>query len=431
MAVVTAGSQGHPLGGPQCSVAQTRRRLKTFMTPTQEQSRAIFLEGIGHFEAGRLDEARAAFERCRALTPDRPSVLGNLGLTLFHLGQAREALPWLQQATAADPAFTDAWACLGLAHEALGHWAEAAEALTTAIGQSDRSARWRLSQGQCLMRMGRAPQALAALDRALELDPGLATAWSTRGSLLREMQRPDAAAESFERAIALGADRELHAYYLAAVRGGAASAPATAPRQYVEALFDDYADEFQGHVVQALGYRGHEVLLQPIVAAGRRFGAALDLGCGTGLCAPLLRACCDVVDGVDVSSRMLAQARRLGLYRELHHADLGDFLAAASQRAELVVAADVLIYVGELSAVFRHVARLLEPGGLFAFSVELPTNDQELQLLPSLRYAHAERYVLRLAAEHGLGVAHRHAAPIRHEQSKPVPGLYLHLRCSR
>jgi predicted TPR repeat methyltransferase len=401
------------------------------MTPTQEQSRAIFLEGIGHFEAGRLDEARAAFERCLVLTPDRPSVLGNLGITLFHLGQAREALPWLQQATAADPAFSDAWACLGLAHEALGHWAAAAEALATAIGQSDRSARWRVSHGQCLMRLGRAPQALAALDRALQLDPSFAAAWSTRGSLLREMQRPDAAAESFERAIAHGADRELHAYYLAAVRSGSTTVPATAPRQYVEALFDDYAAEFQGHVVQALGYRGHEVLLQPIVASGRRFRAALDLGCGTGLCAALLRTCCEVVDGVDISGRMLEQARRLGIYRELVHADLADFLAAASQRAELVVAADVLIYVGELAGVFDGVARILEPGGLFAFSIELPTDGSDLQLLPSLRYAHSERSVRRLAAQHGFEVDHLQAAPIRHEQSKPVPGLYLHLRCSR
>jgi predicted TPR repeat methyltransferase len=96
------------------------------------------------------------------------------------------------------------------------------------------------------------------------------------------------------------------------------------------------------------------------------------------------------------------------------------------------VAADVMIYVGELAGVFRDVARLLEPGGLFAFTVELPTNEgQELQLLPSLRYAHSEAYVRRLAADAGLQVDALRAALIRHEQGAPVPGLYVTLRADR
>lgn len=399
------------------------------MTSAQEQSRTIFFEGIGHFEAGRLAQARACFERCLALTPGRPSVLGNLGITLFHQGQRREALPYLQQATAADPTFTDAWACLGLAQEAQGEWPRAVEALAKALALADTSAAWWFSLGQCQMRLGRQAEALQAFDRALAIDPAHAAAWSQRGSLLREMHRLDAAAHSFEQAIAHGADRELHAYYLASVRGAeGAVPPGHAPRQYVEALFDDYAADFQGHLVEQLGYRGHEVLLKPIVESGRRFRHALDLGCGTGLCGALLAPVCDTVDGVDLSSAMLGQAKKLGVYRELVHADIGAFLAGATQRADLVVAADVMIYVGELADVFRDVARLLEPGGLFAFTVELPTHGEALQLLPSLRYAHSQAYVLRLAAQCGLDADDLRPAPIRHEQGRPVPGLYVRLR---
>jgi predicted TPR repeat methyltransferase len=405
------------------------------MTPQQAQSREIFFQGIEHFEAGRLHEARSCFERCHALTPDRPSVLGNLGVTLFRLGHAREALPLLQQATQGGPEFVDAWACLGLAHEALGDWAGAVPALQHALTllPRERSAVLQLALGQCLMRLGKLDDALPAFDRAVAADPTLAAAWSQRGGLLRELHQLDAAAHSYEQALAHGADRELHAYYLASVRGSATTAPpARAPRQYVEGLFDDYAAEFAGHVVERLGYRGHETLLAPIVASGRRFRHALDLGCGTGLCAPLLAPVCDAIDGVDLSAAMLAQARKLGLYRELVHADIGEFLAAATQRVDLVVAADVMIYVGELAGVFGDVARLLEPGGLFAFTVELPTNEgQELQLLPSLRYAHSEAYVRRLAADAGLQVDALRAAPIRHEQGKPVPGLYVTLRADR
>ncbi len=402
------------------------------MTPAPEQqSRDVFFTGIGHFEAGRLQEARACFERCLALTPGRPSVLGNLGVTLFRLGHTHDALPFLQQATAGEPGFGDAWACLGLAHEAQGDWAAAVEALTKALAIADKAdkspALW-LSLGQCQARLGQAPSALQALDRALVLDPTLAAAWSVRGNLQRERHQFDAAAQSFEHAIAHGADRELHAYYLASVRDGA-SPPATAPRQYVQTLFDEYAADFQGHLVDKLGYRGHEVLLEPLIARGQRFRHVLDLGCGTGLCGALLKPISDAIDGVDLSSAMLEQAKKLGLYRELVQADVGEFLAGAPSRsADLVVAADVLIYVGELPAVFESVARILEPGGLFAFTVELSADGQDLQLLPSLRYAHSQDSVRRFAEQHGLTVDDLRNAPIRHEQSQPVPGLYVTLR---
>jgi predicted TPR repeat methyltransferase len=404
------------------------------MTTEQEQSREIFFHGVEHFEAGRLAEARSCFERCRALTPDRLSVLGNLGVTLFRLGQAREALPLLQQATAGEPGFADAWAGLGFAHETLGEWAAAVPALQRALVlvPRERSAALALSLGQCLMRLNRPREALPVLDRAVAADPTLADARSVRGGLLRELRQLDAAAHSYEQALAHGADPELHAYYLASMRRGTGVPPARAPRQYVEGLFDDYAADFAGHLVGQLGYLGHEQLLAPLVASGRRFRHALDLGCGTALCAPLLAPLCETIDGVDLSAAMLAQARQLGLYRALVHADIGEFLAGSTQRVNLMVAADVMIYVGELSGVLRDAARLLEPDGLFAFTVELPTSEgQELQLLPSLRYAHSETYVRRLAADAGLLVDAMRAAPIRHEHGRPVPGLSVTLRAAR
>ena len=392
----------------------------------QEQSRQTFFEGIAHFEAGRLDEARHCFERCQALTPGRPSVLGNLGVTLFKLGQVGEALPLLREAVAGEPQFRDAWVGLGLAHESEGDWAPAADALRHALAlQDDTPALW-LTLGECEARLARRPEALRAFDRALELDPADARTWSVRGSLLRELGQLAAAAHSFEKAIELGADPDLHAYYLASVRGG--PAPTRPPRQYVEALFDDYAADFQAHVVGQLGYRAFEVLLRPIVDSGRRFRAALDLGCGTGLCAPLLRPCCDVVDGVDLSVRMLEQAATLGLYRELIHAELGEFLAATDRRADLVVAADVLNYVGDLASVVASVARLLEPDGLFAFTVELSTDGSDLNLQSSLRYAHSEASVRRLAQWSGLRIDALWQAALRHDRGKALPGLCVHLR---
>ena len=389
------------------------------------RSRALFFEGIGHFENGRLEQARQCFEECQALTPGRPSVLGNLGVTLFHLGRWEEALPVLRQATAADPALADAWVCLGLGHEAQRQWPAAAEALEKALALAPRRVPLWLTLGQVHLRLGAVQRALQAFDRALEADPACAPAWSERGSLLRELRRYDEAAACFEKALALGGDAELNRYYLASVRS--AEAPAAPPRRYVEQLFDSYAAEFQSHAVGTLGYRGFETLLAPLVRAGRRYRHVLDLGCGTGLCAPLIAPLADVLDGVDVSSAMLEEARKLGLYRELVHADLAEFLAATALRCDLILAADVFIYVGGLTDVVRSARRILEPGGCLAFTVELAEAGRDVQLLPSLRYAHSEGYLRRLADEAGFTRVRAFQAPLRHDQAVPVAGLYVYL----
>jgi predicted TPR repeat methyltransferase len=396
--------------------------------PTEEQvarSRALFFEGIEHFENSRLEPARTCFEKCQALTPGRPSVLGNLGVTLFHLRQWEAAIPVLCQATAADPSLADAWACLGLANAAQGQWPAAAEALARALALSPQQVPLWMSLGQVSLRLGNMENALQAFDRALQEDPGCAPAWSERGSLMRELHQLEEAACCFEKALALGGDPELNGYYLASVRDG--DARTTSPRRYVEALFDDYAADFQSHVVERLGYRGFEVLLQPLLDTGKRYGHVLDLGCGTGLCGPLIAPQADTVDGVDVSSAMLGQARKLGVYRELIHADLGEFLAATALRSDLILAADVFIYVGDLAAVLRSARRILEPGGCLAFTVELAKEGRDIQLLPSLRYAHSEAYIRRLADEARFTSVRIFEAPIRLDQTTPITGLYIYL----
>ncbi|HEV2609227.1 MAG TPA: tetratricopeptide repeat protein [Noviherbaspirillum sp.] len=395
------------------------------MTSNLDEARKHFFQGIEHFEAGRLEPARAAFEASLAHAPGRPSVLGNLGITLFHLRRLDEAVPLLQQATAADPAYADAWTCLGLAQAGRSRWQDAVDALDKASELLPQKADLLVHKGQCLLRLGRAPEALQTFDRAVAADPQHADAWSARGSLLRELHQLDEAAKCFEKALVLGADSELTGYYLASVKGTATPPPP--PRRYVESLFDDYAAEFQDHVVGKLRYQGYERLLRPLVDEGRRFRHALDLGCGTGLCGPLIRPLVDVLDGVDISQAMLDQTRQLGIYRELVHADIGSYLESAQGQVDLVMAADVFIYVGDLANVFREIRRLLTPGGRFVFTVEAPANDDDLQLLPSLRYAHSERYIRRLAEANGFRVDDIARAPIRYDQAQPVEGLYVYL----
>jgi predicted TPR repeat methyltransferase len=167
----------------------------------------------------------------------------------------------------------------------------------------------------------------------------------------------------------------------------------------------------------------------PFNGADARFVSALDLGCGTGLCGPLVRPLAERLTGVDLSARMIEKARSLAVYDRLEQGDVIEFLEGnGGERWDLVLAADVFIYVGDLEPVFARLERAMAEG-VFCFSVEsLASEGDEMRLLPSLRYAHSEPYLERLAARHGFAVAVMKHAPVREDQGEVIEGLYVILR---
>ncbi len=399
-------------------------------TPAQnpfEQARQCFLQGLEAFEAARFDAAEQLFQSSLALIPGRVSTLINLAATQLQLARPQEALAAVEQVLQIEADNADAWLHKGGALGQLNRHVEALASYEKLLTLGAPSAEPWFRHGQTLQALGRPEQALASYDSALQVNPGLAQAWSNRGSILREMNRTEEAAEAFKQAMAHGADPALHGYYLASV--SAAAVPATAPEHYVESLFDDYADQFDTHLVDMLGYRAHSTLTKHLAALGpRRFRSALDLGCGTGLCAPFLKPMTHRLAGVDLSRQMMEKARALGLYDRLVHADVVDYLRGTHERHDLVTAADVFIYVGDLAPVFEALDKAMEPGGIFCFSAECASSEGcDFELLPSLRYAHSERYLRALAAQHRFELIELVRAPIREDQRDPIPGLYVYL----
>lgn len=392
------------------------------------QARQFFLDGLKALETGRFEAAEQLFLSSLALLPGRVSTLVNLAATQLKLSRPQAALAAAEQALEAEAEDPDAWFHKASALGQLNRHPEALSAFEKVLSLDALPAGelW-LRHGQTLQALGRPAEALASYDHALAADPGIAQAWSNRGSILRELNRHPEAAHAFEQALAHGGDPALHRYYLAAVSDG--PAPATAPGHYVETLFDDYADEFDAHLVGLLGYQAHSTLARHLAALGRgRFRSALDLGCGTGLCAALLRPMAGRLTGVDLSSQMLDKARALGLYDQLAHADIGAYLRGTDARYDLVTAADVFIYVGDLEPVFAALEQRLEPGGLFCFSAESSGDESvDFELLPSLRYAHSERYLRGLAARHGFELVQLIRAPIREDQREAIQGMFVYL----
>lgn len=440
------------------------------MSDPFNQARQFFLDGIAHFEAGEFAAAEAAFVASLALLPGRVSTLMNLGATRIKLGRPEAALAPLDEALAQDPNSAECWLHRGVALGALARHEEALACHERALGlqaqhpvasfhrakallalhrpadalaasesllqiSSDKAEAW-FHHGQALHLLERREDALASYARALALDPTDALTWSSRGLVLKELGRADESSAAFKQAVAHGGDAEMNGFYLAALGAGttpgaskAGTVPSAPPRAYVQQLFDGYADSFEAHLVGTLRYRAHEVLVAQLQGvAPPRFKCALDLGCGTGLCGPLLKALADRVDGVDLSAPMLDKARALGVYTRLEHTELVEHLKHTDERHDLVVAADVFIYVGALEPVFRVVQRVLERGGLFVFCVEEAGDEVDFELRASLRYAHSRRYLRKLAEQAGFELLKLHAQAIREDQRQPIAGLYAVLR---
>lgn len=296
----------------------------------------------------------------------------------------------------------------------------------TFLSSGDLVADRRAEYAAALFAEGDAAAAADLYEQALELVPGWAAGWFRLGEARDKAGDRPGAVAAFERALACDAsDRLGAALHLARLAG--APAPATPPAAYVRDLFDAYADRFEAHLTGTLGYRAPEAILAILIAAepGRRYRHALDLGCGTGLMGRLLRPHVDRLAGVDLSERMLAVAAAKGDYDRLDAGDVVGALAALPEGdLDLVTAADVFCYLGDLDPVLAAAARALEAGGRLAFTVETEAGlDAPYRLRDSLRYAHGRAALTDAAARHGFRVEAIEALVLRRDRDAPVDGL--------
>ncbi|SMF42551.1 Predicted methyltransferase, contains TPR repeat [Xaviernesmea oryzae] len=266
------------------------------------------------------------------------------------------------------------------------------------------------------------------MEQALEIAPSWAAGWFRLGEY-REKARFETAVDAYRRTLDLAPDDVFGARLKLALLG-AEEVPDQPPSRYVEGLFDDYADRFDAALVEKLDY-SVPGKLAALVAPYGPFTNTVDLGCGTGLFGAEIRDRTGRLEGFDLSLNMLAKAEAKGLYDHLGQSDLslsmeesGLFSTGlARQRADLVSAADVLMYLGSLETVFPLVPELLAPAGLFAFSVEDAGEGATFLLRDSLRYAHSEAYIRALLARYGLDLLDVRRTVIRLDAGKPVHGI--------
>jgi predicted TPR repeat methyltransferase len=396
--------------------------------------------GMSHHRAGRLQEAKAIYHKVLAIDPRHPDALQLLGMIAYQAGDHSQAIEYISlaidycnQAVPRQPSNPVLYNNLGEAYRALGRTQEAAACYEKALSIRPDYAEAYYHLGLTHEDQGKTEAAIVCYRKALSVNPDLVLAHYNLGTSLKVQGKLDEAVSCFQQVIRREPDNDMAQYLLSCLTG---QNPERAPSKYVANLFDNHAPGFDEHLVQKLQYKVPEDLVNLARQCSnmpQEKWDVLDLGCGTGLVGLAIAPYARKLVGVDLSGKMLSKARDRNLYHRLEQLDLLAMMKLETATSyDVVVAADVFIYLGNLEDVIRATARLLRPKGLTAFSVEalekLPVEDtrqeilKDYQLNRSGRYAHSSSYLHRLASENGFRTINISPTQVRLEKANPVHG---------
>jgi len=385
---------------------------------------ALFQNALHAHQIGDLAQAKMLYEQILTRTHS-PEVLNNLGAIFLTQGDVNTAIDFFNKALQAEPKHKDARSNLATIllqqdrfSEAIWHYQ-----LFLQLAPEDSDAYYNL--GVAYMASGDLTAAIDLFKRTLQLIPRHVDAYCNLGAIYLKMSDRAQALAYYQEAAKLQPDNPAIRYRIAALTGE--NAPSTAPIEYIKNLFDNYAGYFDQQLTKELHYQLPTLLrqlLQTYLPAREKW-RILDLGCGTGLSGAALRDIANHLTGVDISSRMLAKAHEKNLYDKLIEDDINHFLAHAIEDYALIVAADTLVYFGDLTTIFANCRRLLEKNGLLVFSIEVGTVSP-YQLQATGRYNHAPYYIEQLAQQHGFAVLDYREVTGRLQQGEAVvSGIFI------
>jgi predicted TPR repeat methyltransferase len=290
--------------------------------------------------------------------------------------------------------------------------------LTTFHSSNNLIADRRFAYGQDLTREGDHQAASELYEQTLELVPDYAPAWFELGKAYIALNNLKAKT-AFARCLEIDPNDKLGAgLYLTTHMSEA----------YVTSLFDSYAHKFDTHLTQSLQYRGPKMLrlaVEKFCSQHNRlckFNTIIDLGCGTGLSGAEFAHMTSKLIGCDLSSQMVEQARRKNIYHELLIEDA--VICLNKYTADLVLAVDVLVYMGNLHPLFTCLKQSLASNGLFVFSTQ-HFMGEGFKLGDDMRYAHSVAYLEQLAQTCGFKIETIQQASMRQDRGVDVAGLIV------
>ncbi len=452
------------------NVEEAELLYRRFLDREPDDAEAIFTLANLLCERECLDEGVALYRRVLEILPQCFPAAFNLGNTLCRQDNPAKAADAYREALAVEPHSFDAWFNLGNAlyganrleesetayrksleieSKAVRAWSnlgrtlyameqprEAEDAYRKGLSLEPDQAMEHFHLADVLREQGWADEAVEHYQRALELDPEIVAARYWHGQMLYLIGRTEEAVALYREWLEREPDSPEAQHFLSAWTGDKRATdqkdePSKANEQYVEHLFDKIAPHFDRQL-QRLEYRAPELASQAIAAIHPIQDASLDIldaGCGTGLCAPLLRPWARSLIGVDLSPAMLEKARQRNLYDQLHQAELCSFMEGQLSTFDLIVMVDTLIFFGDLARVLHASRGALRPKGVMVLTLEKEKDGSKgYRLNGHGRFSHTVDYMSTQLVDAGFEPGPLAQDVLRQESGKPVQGLIVTAR---
>jgi predicted TPR repeat methyltransferase len=399
----------------------------TVLEVAPDHADALHFSGVLAHQQARTDEAVALIERSLELEPERADWHSNFGIVLQDGLRLDDAIAAYRRAIALDPKHANAQSNLGVVLRARGDVVEAEAAYRAAIAIDPEHSDAYHNLGVLLNAQKRPREAALCFSKVITLRPKdpearrlLALAYCTLGEV-------EKAVEIFQEWLEDDPDDPVAQHMLAACSGR--DIPPRASDAFIERTFDSFAASFDSKLAR-LSYRAPALVTETLKRSGvapTKSLDVLDAGCGTGLCGALIAPYARRLVGVDLSERMLAQARQRDVYDELLKCELTGYLAECNETFDVIVSADTLVYFGALEPFVAASDRALRPGGRLIFTVEAlegAGHDVGYSLGTSGRYRHAREHIEAVLTETTLQ-PEIFAAELRLEAGEPVAGFVV------
>jgi predicted TPR repeat methyltransferase len=393
-----------------------------------DNAAALHYSGILAHHRGDDAQALTLIRRSLERSPHQPDWYSNLGIVLQANGQFEAAIEAFRRAIALNPQHANAHNNLGVLHKLYGRYEDAEASYRAVLALDPNHPDVYHNLAVVLDQMGRLQEALEAHCKHITLRPKQSDAHrylALAYSIIGEHEKAVAVCEEWVR----NSPDDPRARHALAAHSGR-NVPQRASDEYVTTVFDNFAEGFEAKLAR-LEYRAPTLVGEAVAAAvpaANRSLDVLDLGCGTGLCGPLLAPFARRLVGVDLSQGMLNYAQEKQVYHELVRAELTEYLQQQQAASvDVIVTADTLVYFGALEAMTSAAAAALRSGGVLVFTVEEAADAEfadTYSLRPHGRYTHGEVYVRRVLTDAGLQ-PHIERGELRLESGLPVAGLVV------
>jgi predicted TPR repeat methyltransferase len=406
------------LAGKQNEAADAFRKAILF---SRDSAEACHRYGNYLLARKKMAEAIGEFEKAIENKPDFAEAYNSLGIALKSEGRIEEAIEAYKKAIELNPKHPQTYNNIAVALNAAGNNHQALEAYRMAISLEPNNPYVFQNIGILLKTQGKFQEALIAFEQAATLFPEYADAYHNMGSTLMELGRMDQALSALQKAAQLDPCNHS-AKYMTAVLSG--ENPKSAPPEYVKELFNQYSNRFDNHLTRKLSYKTPQLIrktLDDVIGYPKKFEKVLDLGCGTGLAGEVFHNIAGHMAGVDISRDMICVAEKKAIYNQLHVSEINEFLSECRENFDLVIAADVFVYFGDLEPLFSNLEKRLNPEACFIFSTE-SYPDEGYTLHSTGRFAHGSSYIRSLAEKYFFKVVNVTPVVLRKENDHSVEG---------